>query len=232
MRPIDQNTASFHGRVAYDRDYGGLAFEDEGRRCASLLDDPAKRVLVMRHHGVLVLGESVAEAFDRLYHFERAAGTWARALATGRPLREMAPEVAERVASQVAAAGPEAARLHFAELRALLDAEGSDYAALAAPPWRRAAGELDAPRRAPCRAASTARANAPGRDSPSQDAPVMLGASASVAYFPDMRSSRLNTWLGAIAAKFPPIPISWPEFGGAAPPEGGLESGSLKKSRQ
>ena len=34
MPPIDQNTAIFFNRHVVDDDYGGLAFEDEGERCA------------------------------------------------------------------------------------------------------------------------------------------------------------------------------------------------------
>ena len=32
LKPIDQNTATFYGRVVIDEGFGGLAFEDEGER--------------------------------------------------------------------------------------------------------------------------------------------------------------------------------------------------------
>ena len=79
MPPIDQNSAQFFNRVAIDDAYGGLAFEDEGERCAELLSDPAKKVLIMGNHGVMVIGATVADAFHRLYYFERAAETLIRA---------------------------------------------------------------------------------------------------------------------------------------------------------
>ncbi len=60
--------------MVIDENYGGLATDDEGERCAHLLSDPAKKVLIMGNHGVLVLGDGVADAFNRLYYFERAAG--------------------------------------------------------------------------------------------------------------------------------------------------------------
>ncbi len=41
MPPINQNSAQFFNRVAIDDAYGGLAFEEEGERCAELLSDPA-----------------------------------------------------------------------------------------------------------------------------------------------------------------------------------------------
>ncbi|MEG9862208.1 MAG: class II aldolase/adducin family protein, partial [Parvularculales bacterium] len=63
---IDQNTAMFHDRVVIDEDYGGLAFEEEGERCAGMLSDPKKKVMIMGNHGVLVIGSSAADAFNRL----------------------------------------------------------------------------------------------------------------------------------------------------------------------
>ena len=56
--------------------YGGLAFEEEGERCAQLLNDPRKKVLIMGNHGVMIMGDNVAETFNRLYYFERAAKTY------------------------------------------------------------------------------------------------------------------------------------------------------------
>ena len=43
---------------------------------AGMLKDPLKQVMLMCNHGVLVAGSSVADAYSRLYHFERAAGTF------------------------------------------------------------------------------------------------------------------------------------------------------------
>jgi len=85
MLPIDQNTATFYNRYVIDNEFGGLAFEEEGERCARLLTDPKKKTLIMGNHGVMVTGASVAETFNRLYYFERAAETYIRALQTGQP---------------------------------------------------------------------------------------------------------------------------------------------------
>lgn len=127
LPPIDQNSATFFGRVAIDEGYAGLALEDEGERIAAQLSDPAKKVMVMGNHGVLVLGDTVADAFNRLYYFERAAETYVRALQTGMPLRVLSDEVAERTAREVADYPGQSDR-HLAGLRAILDAEGNDYA--------------------------------------------------------------------------------------------------------
>ncbi|MDA0962824.1 MAG: class II aldolase and adducin N-terminal domain-containing protein [Proteobacteria bacterium] len=127
LPPIDQNCATFFNRIVIDENYGGLAFEEEGERCAALFDDPKKKVMVMGNHGVLVIGQSVAETFNRLYYFERAAETYIRALQTGMALRVLPDDVAEKTAHELEAY-PEQDVRHLAELRAILDAEGSDYA--------------------------------------------------------------------------------------------------------
>jgi ribulose-5-phosphate 4-epimerase/fuculose-1-phosphate aldolase len=123
---VDQNSAMFHDRVVIDENYGGLAFEEEGERCAALFADPRKKVMVMGNHGVLVIGDSVADAFHRLYYFERAAETLVTAYMTQRPLRILSDEIAEKVASEVESY-PDSAKRHFNELKALLDADEPDY---------------------------------------------------------------------------------------------------------
>ena len=127
LPPIDQNCATFFNRHVVDESYGGLAFEDEGARCARLLRNPRHKVLIMGNHGVMVIGDTVADTFNRLYYFERAAETYIRALQTGRPLRVLSDEVAEKTAREIEDYPGQADR-HLAELKALLDAEGSDYA--------------------------------------------------------------------------------------------------------
>ena len=125
---IDQNSAMFHDRIVIDEHYGGMAFGDEGARCAELLADPKITTMIMGNHGVLVIGQTVAEAFNRLYYFERAAETYIRALQTGRPLRVLSDAVAEKTAREWEAY-PGFATAHLAELRAILDAEDPDYSA-------------------------------------------------------------------------------------------------------
>lgn len=127
LLPIDQNTATFYGRYVIDEGYGGLAFEEEGMRCAGLLSDPKIKVMIMGNHGVLVIGESVADCFNRLYYFERAATTYIGALQTGQTLRVLSDEIAEKTAQELDAY-PDQASAHFVELKAILDDEASDYA--------------------------------------------------------------------------------------------------------
>ncbi len=123
---IDQNTAMFHNRYVIDDHYAGMAFEEEGARCAQLLSDPKITTMIMGNHGVLVVGRTVAETFNRLYYFERAAETYIRALQTGQPLRVLSDEIAEKTAREWEAY-PDLAGRFLSEIRAMLDAEGADY---------------------------------------------------------------------------------------------------------
>ncbi len=124
---IDQNTAMFYNRLAVDDHFGGMAFEAEGARCATLLADPAITTLVMGNHGVLIIGRTVAETFNRLYYFERAAETYIRALQTGRPLRVLPDDIAEKTAREWETY-PGFADAHLSELKAILDHEDPAYA--------------------------------------------------------------------------------------------------------
>ena len=126
LPPIDQNCATFFNRHVIDENYGGLAFEEEGERCSALLSDPKVKVMIMGSHGVLVIGDTVADTFNRLYYFERAAETYIKALQTGRKLRLLSDEIAESVARDVENYPGQADR-HFSDLRTILDEREPGY---------------------------------------------------------------------------------------------------------
>ena len=126
LKPVDQNSAMFYQRTIIDTGYFGLAFDSEGERCAALLQDPAKKIMIMGNHGLLVLGDSVAEAFNQLYYFERAARNYIMALQTGLPLRILSHDIAEKVALELDQYDGQSER-HFSDLKQLLDRDGSDY---------------------------------------------------------------------------------------------------------
>ncbi|MEO0342752.1 MAG: class II aldolase and adducin N-terminal domain-containing protein [Pseudomonadota bacterium] len=127
LYPIDQNCATFFGRYVVDDAYGGLALEEEGARCAQLLKNPKHKVMIMGNHGVMVIGDTVAETFNRMYYFERACETFIQALQTGQKLRILPDEIAEKTATEMELY-PEQGEKHLNELKAILDDEGSNYA--------------------------------------------------------------------------------------------------------
>ena len=127
LPPLDQNACAFFNRTIVDEGYGGMGFEEEGERCAAMFSDPKKKVMVMGNHGIMVLGKTVGDAFSRLYIFERACQNYITALSTGRPLRILPDDVAEKTAQEFENY-PVTHDQHLSELRLILDEEGSDYA--------------------------------------------------------------------------------------------------------
>ena len=126
IKPIDQTTARYFNRVAYDMHYGGIADSTaEGDRLAAALGNHS--TMMMGQHGILVVGETVADAFDRLYYLERACTTLVLAYSTGQPLNVMSHDLAEATARawDSDTAQPLA---HFAELKRGLDARDPSYA--------------------------------------------------------------------------------------------------------
>jgi ribulose-5-phosphate 4-epimerase/fuculose-1-phosphate aldolase len=129
---LGQTEIGFLDTIAYDDEYTGLAFDPaEGERLARVLG-PDCSVLVMANHGVLVCGTTVAEAYDRLYYFERACQVQLYAMWTGRPLKEVPPHVSARTVKQYLNSpvygGKPACEHHFAALKRLLDKSEPDYA--------------------------------------------------------------------------------------------------------
>ena len=127
-----QSAIGFHDDISYDADYNGLAFDAaEGERLARALG--GKSVLMMRNHGVLVVGKSVAEAFERLYFLERACQAQVLALSTGRALRNIPEPIVRATRAQfskgTSVCGLDRAELHFAALKRMLDRHQPDYTA-------------------------------------------------------------------------------------------------------
>ncbi|MFM8503497.1 MAG: class II aldolase/adducin family protein [Acidimicrobiaceae bacterium] len=123
---LDQNACRFHNRIAYDRDYAGMALEvGEGERVAKLLGR-SRSVLFLANHGVIVVGKTVAEAFDELYYLEKASQLQVLALSTGRELELIPNETASMVCKQWLEY-PNAAEYHFAALTEILDQDSRDF---------------------------------------------------------------------------------------------------------
>jgi len=86
---IHQNCCRFLGAIKYDDRYGGLS-EDMTEGCAIAqafrgATEPTQsqtqtRVVFLANHGVIVVGESIARAWDDLYYLERACQVQVQAL--------------------------------------------------------------------------------------------------------------------------------------------------------
>lgn len=100
---LSQTAMRFHGRVAVDAHYNGLALDvAEGERIARamLTDGGAADVVFLANHGVVVCGPQLAHAYDDLYYLERACQAQVLAQATGRPLAPVDAALAARVCAQ------------------------------------------------------------------------------------------------------------------------------------
>jgi ribulose-5-phosphate 4-epimerase/fuculose-1-phosphate aldolase len=125
VKPIDQNTARFFDKVAYDDGFGGIADDaEEGVRLAAALGD--KAVMLMGNHGLTCTAPTVAEAFEHLFFFERAAKTQMIAYASGQPLNVMGDNLARKTAEGWLAYN-DSAFAHFEQLKEMLDAEDPSY---------------------------------------------------------------------------------------------------------
>ena len=129
LPPINQVASIFFNRQIIDDHYGGLAFEEEGERCSKLLENKKFTTMIMGNHGYLVIGKNVAEAFHRLFYFERAAEIYVKALQTGKELRVLDDITAEKTALELEnEEEPNPAGTSFlGEIKSILDKEHSDY---------------------------------------------------------------------------------------------------------
>jgi ribulose-5-phosphate 4-epimerase/fuculose-1-phosphate aldolase len=96
---LSQNAMRFHGRIAVDANYNGLALDaSEGERIATAMG--SADVAFLGNHGVVVCGERMAYAYDDLYYLERACMAQVLAQSTGRPLAPASASASQRVCEQ------------------------------------------------------------------------------------------------------------------------------------
>jgi ribulose-5-phosphate 4-epimerase/fuculose-1-phosphate aldolase len=130
LLPATQTAAFFHGRIAYDDTYTGLAASlAEGERLAALMKD--KTVLFMKNHGVVTMGDTVAQAYRRLYKLERACQTQVLAMSTGKSLNILTEDVIGRVNTPSGAdrhPRGERERLYFEAMMRIIDRTNPGYA--------------------------------------------------------------------------------------------------------
>jgi ribulose-5-phosphate 4-epimerase/fuculose-1-phosphate aldolase len=127
LEMVEQNALRFVDDIAYDDEYNGLVVDNsEGDRLARVLG--SRRVMFLANHGVIVVGRSVAEAFDLMYYLERACRLQVLALSTGRKFRPVKDQVARRTYALLIEQNAAYANAHFSALKRILDREEPDYA--------------------------------------------------------------------------------------------------------
>ncbi len=125
LHMINQNCVRFHDRIVYDDAYNGLALDnDEGDRIATALGD--RGVMFMGNHGILVVGRTLANAWDDLYYLERACKNQVLAMSTGLPLREIPTQLVQAAKNQILGDGAYG-ESHLSAIQQVLDKEEPDY---------------------------------------------------------------------------------------------------------
>lgn len=125
LSPTNFYAAQLHGQVAY-HDFEGVTVE-EAERERLVRDIGEKRAVILRNHGLLAWGPSVAEAFMTLWTLQRACDVQIAASAAG-PLQPIRPEVFAQTVREAGPADKRTCEDVFAALRRL--AEERD------PSWR------------------------------------------------------------------------------------------------
>ncbi len=126
LLPINQMSMEFDGRVAL-HDYEGIAADDNLDERDRLVQDLGDRpCMILRHHGLLTVGRTVAEAFYWMYYLEQACRIQLAAQSSGVPL-SVPPAPGVRRAREQFGTGPTKGWLPWQALRRKLDREQPDY---------------------------------------------------------------------------------------------------------
>jgi ribulose-5-phosphate 4-epimerase/fuculose-1-phosphate aldolase len=94
LLPLSQNALNIHHDVAYHAFEGIATAADERARLAA--DLGGKHLMILRNHGTLAVGRSIASAFYRLYALEWACSAQVRTLSMGSAIQLPAQEVQEK----------------------------------------------------------------------------------------------------------------------------------------
>jgi ribulose-5-phosphate 4-epimerase/fuculose-1-phosphate aldolase len=125
LLPLSQHAQMFYGRIAY-HDYEGIAIDlDERKRLQRDLGD--KPVMILRNHGTLVAGATVAQAFSLMFHLEKACQAQLAAMASGQELVLPPEEASIRTRDLVFREDSPVGRAEWPALMRMLDGIDPSY---------------------------------------------------------------------------------------------------------
>jgi len=126
VEPVNLAGFQFFGKIAYDDNCQGGAFDaSEGDREVKILGD--NNILMMRNHGPMVVGATIAAAFDRLYYLEEVCKRQVLAMSTNKPLLHVSPLIARKLSDDVELYEAYAQK-HLAAIKRVLGREEPEYA--------------------------------------------------------------------------------------------------------
>ena len=100
LQPVNQWALQFYNRVAY-HDYEGIALDlDERERLVADLGQ--QNAMILRNHGLLTVGATVAEAFILMLNLDRACRVQLAIQSTGQATYPVSAQVSEKTARQYA----------------------------------------------------------------------------------------------------------------------------------
>ncbi|MES2106091.1 MAG: class II aldolase/adducin family protein [Pseudomonadota bacterium] len=125
LLPLSQHALRFYGQLAY-HDYEGLALspQEQGRLTAALGDKPA---MLLRNHGTLTCGRSIAEAYVLMDTLDKACAIQLKAQAGGGPLHQPAPEICDKTYLELLGDGAPEGILEWPALLRKLDQLSPGY---------------------------------------------------------------------------------------------------------
>ena len=86
LLPLSQTAMRFHGQIGY-HDFEGPAIS--GAECERVVQDLGRHdILILRNHGLLACGRSIAQAFNAIYWLENACRIQVDMLGCGRPIHQ------------------------------------------------------------------------------------------------------------------------------------------------
>ena len=127
LLPVSMNGMSFHGNLAYHDFEGSTLLLEEREKLAA--DLGSADALILRNHGLLSVGRTIAEAFLYLYRLESACRVQLDAMACGR-LQYPPQEAVERSARQMrefARCAADTGQLEFDALVRLVEAKDPSF---------------------------------------------------------------------------------------------------------
>ncbi len=128
LLPISLDATLFHGTVGYHEYEGAIVSEDEKARLVR--DLGRNRALILRNHGLVTVGRTIAEAFLYLHRLETACMTQVDALAMNSALSYVADEISAQSARQIddfSTHVSDIGALEFQAFMRMLDEKGGGY---------------------------------------------------------------------------------------------------------
>jgi ribulose-5-phosphate 4-epimerase/fuculose-1-phosphate aldolase len=125
LLPLNQTSLIVYSDIAY-HDYEGIALDlDERERLVANLG--SKNIMILRNHGTLTVGPTVAAAYVRMFFVERACQMQIAAQSGGAELILMSKAMQERVHQQVTSGASGWGERDWPALLRLLDREDPSY---------------------------------------------------------------------------------------------------------